>query len=68
MDIQGAFDNADFSSMERALTKRGANNMLIEWTMSMLRNRIVEADLGHSNIHVTTVKGCPQGGVMSPLL
>src|SRR6201996_7291449 len=36
--------------------------------MAMLKYRIVYAFFGSSYISVTTSKGCPQGGVLPPLL
>ena len=34
----------------------------------MLRSREVAAELGNESLTVTTTRGCPQGGVISPLL
>lgn len=41
---------------------------IIAWIMEMLKNREVSAELGVSSITIKTTKGCPQGGVLSPLL
>ena len=68
LDIEGAFDNASHTSMINAMRKYGFNNCLIDWIVEMLATREISASLGESTLKVKTVKGCPQGGVLSPLL
>ena len=34
----------------------------------MLSSRIIKADIGNESTIVSAVTGCPQGGVLSPLL
>lgn len=68
MDIEGAFDNANFKAIELALSKRGTNTAIVKWIGSMLNQRRITASLGQTCLSITTVKGCPQGGVLSPLL
>lgn len=34
----------------------------------MLKNRVVVAQLGNAKLKISTTRGCPQGGVLSPLL
>lgn len=50
------------------MIKRGFDSCIVQWIMTMLDNRIVSAELGISTLTVKTTRGCPQGGVLSPLL
>lgn len=68
LDIEGAFDNASFVSMRNAMRNRGFNETIVYWIVEMLSNREISANLGNTEVKVTAVKGCPQGGVLSPLL
>ena len=67
-DIEGAFSNAAFESFEEALRERGVDRTLVKWISAMLRSRRVEAQMGQCHKAVTAKRGCPQGGVLSPLL
>ena len=42
--------------------------MLVDWTSHMLGNRQLEATKGNTTVRGDVSSGCPQGGVMSPLL
>ena len=68
LDIEGAFDNASHSSIAIAMNKRDFHGSIVDWISAMLKNRNVTARLGDATITVKTTKGCPQGGVLSPLL
>lgn len=68
LDIEGAFDNASFSSIERAAVRKGFEPSTIKWILSMLQCRRISASLGGHSVTVKAIKGCPQGGVISPLL
>ncbi|MCP3662523.1 MAG: RNA-directed DNA polymerase [Gammaproteobacteria bacterium] len=67
-DIEGAFDNATFESMETALQGRGAHPAVTQWVGRLLRCRTVQASLGDCVGKVAVHKGTPQGGVLSPLM
>ena len=67
-DIAGAFDNAQYESFEKALKKRRVETTLISWIRAMLCSRSVEAQMGECHKAVAAHRGCPQGGVLSPLL
>jgi ribonuclease HI len=67
-DIQGAFDNTPFTAVETALRQRRARSSVIDWTGNMLRQRGVYATLGDSKWEVRVMRGCPQGGILSPIL
>ncbi|GJQ70406.1 hypothetical protein Trydic_g22835 [Trypoxylus dichotomus] len=68
LDIEGAFDRAYFLSIERTLQRRGVEPTLTRWITSMLNNRTVHVSMNLCNIGATVAAGCPQGGVLSPLL
>lgn len=68
LDIEGAFDNASYRSMTRTMLKRGFDICIVNWINEMLSKRVISSNLGSSTISIKAVKGCPQGGVLSPLL
>lgn len=68
LDIEGAFDNTSYTSIKTALLNRGVDETTTNWIESMLISREISASLGDTSIVITASKGCPQGGVLSPLL
>lgn len=68
LDIEGAFDNTSYASINTALLNRRVDNTTMSWIQNMLSSREITATLGDASITVTATKGCPQGGVLSPLL
>ena len=68
LDIEGAFDNASHASIRSAMNKRSIHGSIVDWVTAMLKHRCIISRLGESTITVSTSKGCPQGGVLSPLL
>jgi ribonuclease HI len=68
LDISGAFDNTEFSTIELAAREHGAKEWEINWIHSMLKNRIVKSKIDDNNIGYMPTRGCPQGGCLSPLL
>jgi retron-type reverse transcriptase len=69
IDVEGAlFDNTGFDSIRAAAQSRFIDQETIEWIIQLLERRIVIARLGQEEITIKTTKGCPQGGVLSPLL
>lgn len=68
MDISGAFDNTGFSSMYKALEEKNVEPTCIGWIKSVLEHRIITSSLGGVTTSIIPSKGCPQGGVLSPLL
>jgi ribonuclease HI len=67
-DIAGAFDNTPFGAVEDALRHRHARPAVIRWTGNMLRQRGVYATMGDTSHEVRVMRGCPQGGILSPIL
>ncbi len=68
LDIEGAFDNARFKAIEQALKEKHVPNAIVRWIVEMLETRKVEATLGGHTVRIKVKQGCPQGGVLSPLL
>ncbi|XP_039303927.1 uncharacterized protein LOC113003211 [Solenopsis invicta] len=66
LDIEGAFNKVHKVVCEEAL-HRGVPEKLVEWIRSMLGRRVV-ASLGTTRVSGGVERGCPQGGVLSPLL
>jgi ribonuclease HI len=68
LDIEGAFDNTGYESIRQAALSRSIPQEIVNWVSAMLEHRKVTAQLGGESITVKTTRGCPQGGVLSPLL
>jgi hypothetical protein len=68
LDIEGAFDNTGHDSIKRAMARRNIDKATTVWVESMLKDRITSSTLGADTLTITSSKGCPQGGVLSPLL
>jgi retron-type reverse transcriptase len=68
VDTQGAFDKTGFESIRAAAVSRHIDPESVEWIIGMLACRIVRAGLGEEQVTVKTTRGCPHGGVLSPLL
>jgi hypothetical protein len=47
---------------------RGAEGTIVRWVDAMLRSRVVSSRLGETVSYAEVRRGCPQGGVLSPLL
>ena len=68
LDIENAFSNATFDAMEERLAHHGVNPAIRRWISYMLGNRTAKAKI-HGTEHERVIeRGCPQGGVLSPLL
>jgi ribonuclease HI len=68
LDIEGAFDNASHQSIKQAALDKGIEAHTVNWMMHMLTSRVVSAQLGDKTVTKLTTRGCPQGGVLSPLM
>lgn len=68
LDIEGAFDKIKFDVIKSALIKFRVNPVISCWILGMLHNRCIRFDLGESSLSATVPQGCPQGGVLSPLI
>ena len=68
LDIEGAFDNVSFDSIERALSKNCKSPGVNRWIMSMIRRRTTKVELQGKEKVISILRGCPQGGILSPFL
>ena len=67
LDIEGAFNNALATSMTQGLRTHGVEDSIVRWISFMLNHRTAEFDLLGVNVSKEVQKGCPQGGILSPL-
>ena len=68
LDIAGAFDNTSFEAIAEALVMKGVSRDTAGWIVKMLEGREVTTTLGSTEFSFKVTRGCPQGGVLSPLL
>jgi hypothetical protein len=68
LDTDGALDNTSFNAITTAARQRGLEENCCRWVRSMLESRLIHTSLMGSNLTAQVVGGCPQGGVLSPLL
>lgn len=68
IDIEGAFNNVIFIAIVKACRSHGINDTITGWIIAMLSTRIVSSYLGLIKISVFVSKGCPQGGILPPLI
>jgi ribonuclease HI len=68
IDIEGAFDNTGFNTIVEAAQKKGLPQWITDWILSMLNSRELQASMSKEAIKFCPMRGCPQGGVLSPLL
>jgi hypothetical protein len=68
LDIEGAFSNICYDSMCAALNRHGVEHTIVRWVKPTLEGRRVTATLVSLSRSVAVFKGCPQVGVLSPIL
>lgn len=68
LDIQGAFDNTETRAVMRASRTHGLPEVVCRWTEALLTHREVRLSLHGESVELKATRGCPQGGVLSPLL
>ena len=57
-----------FESIKKAATTHGIKQAICKWIECMLKGRIIQSELLGDELWATTTRGCPQGGVLSPIL
>jgi len=67
LDIEGAFNHARFEDVRKALVKRKAEPVLVDWALAMLAQREICATAGDSSCKAIVNQGTAQGGVLSAL-
>jgi hypothetical protein len=68
IDIDGAFDITSFHAITMAARERGVEETSCRWISSMLESRVTHTSVTVCTLTAKVVVGCPQGGVISPLL
>jgi hypothetical protein len=68
LDIKGAFDNTSFKTIITAVKERGLEETCCRWIEFMLDGRLVHTSLMGRSVTAKGMRGCPEGGVLSPLL
>ena len=68
LDIEGAFDNVSFTAIERALEKYSPSSEVNKWIKTMLKSRTITIELNGVVRTIKIMRGCPQGGILSPFL
>ena len=68
LDIEGAFDNISFGAIERALENKVPSKPINNWICKMVSSRYITMEIQDSKKTLKIIKGCPQGGILSPLL
>ena len=68
VDIEGAFNSTTRTAIRNALTAKGITFSIRRWIMSSLSNREVYSEWKGKLVRGKVNEGCPQGGVISPLL
>jgi hypothetical protein len=68
LDIEGVFDSTSHSIIIEAAKRHGLEYTICWWISFMLGNRKIIATLPGETLEGSVARGCPQGGVLSPLL
>jgi hypothetical protein len=68
LDIEGAFDRTSFNVIKQAVERHGIEPAICRWICAMLESRNMSATLSGETLGASVARGCPQGGVLSPLL
>ena len=68
LDVEGAFDNVKYSSIYKAMLEAKIPTIIAFWIKEMLTDRSIVLTLHGVSISRRIYKGCPQGGILSPLL
>lgn len=68
LDIEGAFDKVNLDVIHKALVEFGVELSITGWTKFMLGHRRIQVENGRHPISASVRQGCPQGGVLSPLI
>jgi hypothetical protein len=68
LDIEGAFDRTSFDIIKQAAVRNGNDATICRWICAMLESRNIKATLSGETLEASAVRGCLQGGVLSPLI
>ena len=68
LDTEGAFNNTCYDTICDALVRHGSEYTIARWIRTTLAGRVAVATLNGFSVGLAISKGCPRGGVVSPLL
>lgn len=68
LDVEGAFSNVSFSAVNDALRRKNVPPAVARWIGQILSQREVFSTRGAATVCAEVRRGCPQGGVSSPLI
>ena len=68
LDIAGAFNNLSFESAIKSMRERKFPSKIVDWYKNFLYNQESTYELNNKLYTRALKKGCPQGGVLSPLV
>jgi hypothetical protein len=68
LDIEGACDRTFFDTIKQAAERHGIEPSICKWICAMLDSRNINAILSGETLRTSAARGCPQRGVLSPLL
>jgi hypothetical protein len=68
LDIEGACNNTCYETMCDALVRHGSEYTIVRWITATMEGRVAVATLNDISLRFVISRGCPQGGVLSPLL
>jgi len=68
LDIEGAFNSTCYDTMCDALVRHGSEYTIVQWIKIALEGCVAVVTLNGISLRFMISRGCPQGGVLSPLL
>ena len=68
LDIDGDFNNTCYDTMCDGFIRHGSDYTIVQWIRATLEGCVDVATLNGFSISLAISRGCPQGGVLSPLL
>jgi hypothetical protein len=68
LDIEGAFNSTSYDTMCDALVRHDSEYTIVRWIRATQEGRMAVVTLNEISLRFTISRGCPQGGVLSPLL
>ena len=67
LDIEGAFDNVSFKAISDSIKATNIDPATAQWIINMVSSRFITIKHKESTRRVRIKRGCPQGGILSPL-
>jgi hypothetical protein len=68
LDIEGSFNNTCYDTICDALVRHGIEYTIVRWLRATLEGHVAVVTLNEISMRFAISRGCPQGGVLSPLL